>query len=400
MRSSRRQVCGWTLAAFAAQLTKAPDAVAAVSGKQFGISVPPTSTLKLIPEWMEISRTPALGIGLIRKGEPVWERYFGSPSEQSPPINDKTLWIAASLGKQAIVYATLRLVAAGQFDLDRPLALYLKTDKPVGPLGAAITARHVLSHTSGLPNWRLSGPLEPDFPPGSRFQYSGEGIYLLSRCIEQITNSGFEYYMQHNVFAPLQMQSSTYIWRADARARVVTGHRGNDVVSNFDFAEALFKRIASSSVPLREWNHERVSAALAEQNNGKVPLPADILYPNAAFSLLTTVQDYCRLIARFLAPSGDGLDIDPALLRETRQQIIRVNSKLGWALGFGTEQAGGERFLWQWGNNAGAWTDILLLHPESETAIVIFSNGGNGVRVEERIVQDCTGHTHPLFLWI
>ena len=69
----------------------------------------------------------------------------------------------------------------------------------------------MLSHSSGLRNWRgrVDQPLVPDFEPGTRFQYSGEGFYYLQRAVEHITGAGFEQFMEERVFNPLAMKSST-----------------------------------------------------------------------------------------------------------------------------------------------------------------------------------------------
>ena len=50
-----------------------------------------------------------------------------------------------------------------------------------------VTARHVLTHTSGLPNWRHApGPLEPATEPGETYAYSGEGYFFLQRVVERV----------------------------------------------------------------------------------------------------------------------------------------------------------------------------------------------------------------------
>jgi CubicO group peptidase (beta-lactamase class C family) len=56
----------------------------------------------------------------------------------------------------------------------------------------------VLSHSTGFVNWRQGADekLTSAFEPGTRFQYSGEGFYTLQRCVEKITGTGFEQFMQ------------------------------------------------------------------------------------------------------------------------------------------------------------------------------------------------------------
>jgi hypothetical protein len=58
----------------------------------------------------------------------------------------------------------------------------------------------------------------------------------------------------------------------------------------------------------------------------------------------------------------------------------------------------GQSYLWQWGDNGG-WKNFLLSHTPTRTAAVIFTNGNNGQRVNERALRAATGIDHPVFLW-
>ena len=96
------------------------------------------------------------------------------------------------------------LVEEGVIDLDKPLQAYLAKPLPDYPAYAdlagderykQITARMVLSHSTGFPNWRQ---FEPDgrlkflFAPGARYSYSGEGFALLQMVVEEITGRDLE----------------------------------------------------------------------------------------------------------------------------------------------------------------------------------------------------------------
>lgn len=72
-----------------------------------------------------------------------------------------------------------------------------------------ITVRHILSHTTGLPNWRPEGePLTPLRPAGQQWGYSGEGFVLLQRHLEYITNRTIDHLADEHVFGPLDMTDS------------------------------------------------------------------------------------------------------------------------------------------------------------------------------------------------
>src|SRR3954468_3894286 len=140
-----------------------------------------------LPALMDSAMIPGLALALIDGDKIVWRGGFGSPDSKSGKVSaDRTVFEAASLSKPVVAYAGLKLVDAGQLDLDRPLVRYTAyTDFHGDTLGNLVTARMVLSHTSGLQNERTgSDSLRFSFTLGARFQYSGEGFALLGKAIE------------------------------------------------------------------------------------------------------------------------------------------------------------------------------------------------------------------------
>jgi len=130
-----------------------------------------------IPEWMSQAEVVGLSVALIYSSEDesdpvVWQRGFGlKDAESGEPVTPETVFQAASLSKPAFAYTVLVASAGGLLDLDTPLSTYLP--EPYIPEDARlhrITARHVLSHTPGFPNWRpKEQPLRIHFPGGERF---------------------------------------------------------------------------------------------------------------------------------------------------------------------------------------------------------------------------------------
>jgi CubicO group peptidase (beta-lactamase class C family) len=230
------------------------------------------------------------------------------------------------MGKQFFAFGALLLAEEGKLDLDRPLKEYLADRGPTGKWSDKITARHVLSHSSGLMNWRWDKDQEltPAFEPGTKFRYSGEGFYFLQRCVEHITGIGYEQWMQDCVIKPLGMKSSTYLWRADGDARIVAGHQGDEPSYNTEFAKKLFSLIEASGKPLAAWHHEEIVAAMVKDKPaGTRRLPNDIS-PNAAFSLLTTVEDYSLFLAHVASPRKE--DVSSAIRGQISTPISRINS--------------------------------------------------------------------------
>lgn len=101
---------------------------------------------------------------------------------------------AASLAKLVIGHLALAMVG----DLDRPI-------------WEGMTTRHVLSHTTGLPNWRPTGqPLVPLRPPGLRWGYSGEGFVILQKHLETLAGEDIDALARRLVFDPLDMPGTHF----------------------------------------------------------------------------------------------------------------------------------------------------------------------------------------------
>jgi len=364
------------------------------------IRPPEKEFIATLPHLMELALLPGLGMGVIEDGKLTWQQYAGVANTATRgPITPTSLFPAASMGKQVFAFGVLLLADEGKLDLNKPLREYLADGAPTGKWSEKITARHVLSHSSGLLNWRWDKDQEltPAFEPGTKFRYSGEGFYFLQRCVEHITGIGYEQWIQDRVMKPLGMKSSTYLWRPDGDDRIVAGHNNDGPFYNTEFAKKLFAIIQGSGKPLGAWRHEEIVMAMEKDKPAGTKLLPNDISPNAAFSLLTTVEDYSAFLAHLASPLEQSLS--PAIREQISTPLSHINSALGWALGFGIEHEGTQpRYLWQWGNNGG-WMNFFLLHPESHTAIVAFTNGENGMRVIERVVRAATGKDQAAFLY-
>ena len=143
-----------------------------------------------VPKLMEAANILGLSIAVIQDGEIAWSGAFGIRSrETNEPVDENTIFEAASLTKTVTAAAALKLLERGELELDTPLSEYL----PYPKLAAderykKITARHVLTHTTGLPNWGNKLLREP----GESYGYSGEAFLYLGRTIEKLTGMTLE----------------------------------------------------------------------------------------------------------------------------------------------------------------------------------------------------------------
>jgi CubicO group peptidase (beta-lactamase class C family) len=390
------------LAAASTVVAPSLEGFAAAKAAAGGIHPPDEAFVASLPHMLDLAWLPGMGIALVCPSRPVWQHYLGvANASTKTPITAESLFPAASLGKPIFACVVLRLAEQGEIDLDRPLNQYLQVDALTGQWGDKVTARHVLTHSTGLPNWRSQNgqKLTPVFEPGSRFQYSGEGFFHLQRVVEYITGAGFESIMQERIFKPLGMFSSTYIWLLDAKDRLVAGHNGPNPFYNRDINAMVFEVIQSSGKPLSFWTTEQIADALMKKTGKSTPPPPNEFIPNVAFSLLTTVTDYARFVSALVDPQNATLGLSPAMRTAMRTPVSHVNSALSWGLGIGIEHVDGQSYLWQWGDNGG-WKNFILAHPPTRTGIVVFTNGNNGQRVNERILRAATGIEHPAFLWV
>lgn len=166
-----------------------------------------------IPRLLREGEVPGLSIAVIRDKKIAWTGAFGVADPASgTPVRPDTVFQAASLTKPVAAYLALRLADRGVLDLDRPLWSILPHPQlEADPRARQITARHVLSHTTGLPNWG-DGKLETRFLPGERFGYSGEGFVWLQKTVEKLTGTPLAELARREVFAPLGMTRSSLVW--------------------------------------------------------------------------------------------------------------------------------------------------------------------------------------------
>ena len=168
---------------------------------------------------MERLKIPGMSIALIEGGKVVHHRNFGYANrEENLLVTDQTIFEAASLSKPLFAYFVMKYVESGKLDLDKPLYQYLPyPDIAQDERYQQITARMVLSHRSGFPNWRSDLPddqLVIQFDPGTDFFYSGEGYQYLAmvlKALDQTTWEGLEDNFQSFVAQPLGLEHTVFI---------------------------------------------------------------------------------------------------------------------------------------------------------------------------------------------
>jgi CubicO group peptidase (beta-lactamase class C family)/ketosteroid isomerase-like protein len=332
-----------------------------------------TDLKTFIPQLMERAHVPGLSIAVIRDAEIIWSGSFGVKSnETKEAVNDTTVFQAASLSKTTFAYAVMKLVERGELDLDTPLSDYLpgryiENDDRV----KLITARMVLSHTTGFPNWRpKGGALRLYFTPGEKFSYSGEGYVYLQKVVEHITGQPLDRFMQEQVFEPLGMRHSSYEWRDEYESNYAVGHN--------------YFGIATDGGPMR--------------------------HANAASSLYTTAGDYARFLVAMMRGSGlQEKSVREMLTPQVQLEscVICTHSKLRpsklsevntWGLGWGLQTTDEGTSFWHWGDQ-GIFMCYTVAFKDQKLGLVYFTNSKNGLAIRNELVYRTIGGRHPAFSW-
>ncbi len=298
---------------------------------------------------------PGISVVIIDDGKVIFSKGMGVRSNDSQvPVNTETVFSAASLSKQVFAYAVLKLAESGDFDLDKPLFEYLEyEDLKHDERYKLITARMILSHSSGLPNWRR-GKLTLQFDPGKKFSYSGEGFVYLGKAIENHLKKEIEQVIQELVFDPLKMSNSSFVWQERFETNYAPPH---------DFL--------GTPIPKRK-----------SQSH------------NLAASLQTTSEDYSKLILAILNAS----DLNRGTIEYafTKQVDLSEWDGLSWGLGWGIQETEKGKAVWQWGDN-GTYKAFTMTYLNSKKGIVYLTNSQNGLRIVPEVVKYMFDDACPAF---
>ncbi len=184
-----------------------------------GIKVSKKSIDSYLRSKMEELRIPGLSIAVINNGRVVHHRTMGYANlKQKTPVSKTTIFEGASISKSVFAFFAMKYVEEGKLNLDKPLYKYLPfPDIAHDARYKKITARMILSHRSGFPNWRENEKdkkLKIKFEPGTKFEYSGEGFQYLAMVLRHIEGGDWnklEAAFQKKVAKPLGMKHTVFI---------------------------------------------------------------------------------------------------------------------------------------------------------------------------------------------
>ena len=315
-----------------------------------------------IPKLMEAADIPGLSMAVIQDGEILWSGTFGVRSrETNEPVDENTIFEAASLTKTVTAVAVLKLVERGVVDLDTPLSEYLPYPKLAGDdRYKKITARHVLTHTTGLPNWGNKLLREP----GELYGYSGEGFLYLGRTLEKLTGMTLEEFVRKEIFDPLEMSRTSYVWNELYAANGASGH------DRHGFANPLRQRTD----------------------------------PNGGASLITTAKDYaaflCSIINdQVLKPETIDMMLMPHVKATSRREEGKLDDYVSWGFGWGIQPGNTENGFWHWGDN-GDLRAFTVSYKGRKEGLVFFANSENLFTIAESLISLVIDDPQYAFGWL
>jgi CubicO group peptidase (beta-lactamase class C family) len=190
---------------------------------------------------MAEQKIPGVAVAVVQKGEVITAQGYGLANvEHQVPVRADTIFQSGSLGKQFTAAAVMVLVEDGKLSLDDRVTKYFP-DAPES--WKPITIRHLLTHTSGIPDYtgqssldlrrdyteddlvKLAYGLTLEFPPGSRWNYSNTGYVLLGIVIHKASGRFYGDVLHERVFTPLGMKTTRIISEEDIVPNRAAGYR-------------------------------------------------------------------------------------------------------------------------------------------------------------------------------
>jgi CubicO group peptidase (beta-lactamase class C family) len=316
----------------------------------------------LLKEW----KIPGISFCLIKDGELVLSRGQGVKNVLTgEPVNNQTIFQAASMSKPVFAYAVLKMCDEGLIDLDKPLINYVPQEfiektflgHSMNLEGfkkdwfSKITARMCLSHSSGLQHFGLKKPVELLFEPGTQFYYSSNGIEYLRYVVEHLKGCRIDTLISEYVLKPLQMTSSSFSWRDEYELNSAPGHDKYG------------------------------------QTTGSIDKYS---YPTAQASLYTNASDY----GKFLSAVLKGKDLKKTTYNEMLKPQIQANPGVFWGLGFGLETAPTGKGIWHWGDG-GTHTSYFYCDLDHKSGFAYFVNSYYGLAILEDVFSLLSEGEHP-----
>jgi CubicO group peptidase (beta-lactamase class C family) len=226
---------------------------------------------------------------VVRNGQPLLDKGYGlANAEWKTPNTPDTKFRLGSITKQFTAMCVLLMEQQGKWKTSDPVSKYMP-DAPAA--WTDITLHHLLTHTSGIPNFTgfpdyestmmLYSPPEKtilrfrdknlDFAPGTKHKYSNSGYVLLGFLIEKVSGMKYEDFLRQNVLGPLDMQNTGYDHFETALDRRASGYDRGQKLRHASFIDMSVPHAAgalySTTGDLRKWDEALSAGKLLTPGN-------------------------------------------------------------------------------------------------------------------------------------
>lgn len=340
---------------------------------------------------MKTADVSGVAVSVFNHNKPVFSKTFGLANVQKNiAFQQSSVMYGASFAKTVFAYIAMQFVQEKVIDLDKPLVEYLTKPLPEYKINGwrkgyqdlkdddrykKITARMCLTHTTGFPNWRwfeADKKIKFKFDPGTRYSYSGEGLYLLQFVIEQVTGKDYETISQDRVFKPFAMTNTSQIWQARFDTNICYGHNAK-----------------GEPYELMKWK-EAISGG----------------------SMSTTLEDFTKFYTALINRKG----LSKKSFKEMTSSQIRIKSRsqfgplakidsidndniqLSYGLGVGVLKTPFGSAFFKEGHDEG-WGHYSICFPDKKIAIIIMTNNDNGESIFKELLSYSIGDTFTPWRW-
>ena len=305
-------------------------------------------------------RIAGMTLVVVRDGTVIYGKGYGyADRETARPVKPEDRFEIGSISKSFTATAIMLLVEDGKISLDDKLDKFIAS---APPQWSGITIRHLLSHTSGLPEY----PDDPTFTdllankilreddmlgrfkayplgwePGTKYRYSNVGYDILGIVVRMVSGKPYFDFLKERVFAPLGMHSARQVAPKPERAGSAIGYElraGKHVPFVTTDAMSIYLGMAASGLELSAMDMAKWDAALY----------SDKILKQSTLALMWT---------------------NSALVQAANANSPDIYYGLGWQL----RTQNGKRWVYHSGGMPGYVTDFMR-YPDQKLTIIVFTN--------------------------
>jgi CubicO group peptidase (beta-lactamase class C family) len=308
---------------------------------------------------------PGASLLIIRDGVRLMKSYGLAEVEKHRPVTAESNFRLASLSKQFTATAIMIIVADGKLRYDDDVTTLLSG---LPSFARGVTVRHLLNHTSGLPDYEdfvpdaqttqvhdadipglIANATKPKFAPGTKYSYSNTGYGLLALIVEQRSGQRYADFLRDRIFTRLGMMGTVAL------------EEGRSVVSNRAYGYTV------RSTGIRRTDQSNTSAVLGD---------------GGIYSSISDLVQWDRALESFslVTPDAQQLAWTPPTLADGR--------KSEYGFGWFVDRDHGTMRLRHHGESRG-FTNSILRYPELRLTVVILTNrtGGSPWDIAQRIAE-------------